>query len=485
MSKEKSIAQQNKEEFNARVNAEFGGAEEWASKKLEIAKQTGADNVYVQKDVLATQLAQEGYIYKAHIGRCRFTVKLQPEDVGLDPKNPAHKEFINQYLALGNKLLLPAELLKKLNRIDNNIRRIIEEKYAVPTVVGPFVPFKNVEPMKEEIEKLKAEYFSIRDEIIAQYDDIKEETRRSYREFAKEVFRLIRKDPYYYPTDEEIERFVQSAMSHFPGKKEIYSSFYVTLSVGVVETTEFLSSQEARLRLIKEREKAFRDELALIERQLTEGSRIQAEHERQRLLVEKEEAKTKLMKLQAEQKAIADAIAAKREEYLPKMEQVFADLAGAVHGIIFDAVNKVTKALKTRGELRGADIRTLGNLAEKVRTLAINPDPQVERWMEQIQEIIDSHQEREQDEVTEAIYNIRSAAAREILSIGCVPRTIRGIGMADIEAAAGEEYIPVGPRQVRMHPGIEEIDNKDNDEKLTQPLIRQPRMVAGLFDEIA
>ncbi len=477
MLKEKSIARQNKEEFSDRVNAEFGGAEEWESKKIEIADQTGADRVYVQKDVLATQLSQEGYIYRAHIGRCRFTAKLQPEDVGLDPENPGHKDFVNRYFALGNKLLLPAEMLKKLDRIDKNIRRAVEEKYAVPTVAGPFVPFKNVKLMKEEIEILKAEYFAVRDEIIERYDEIKTETRGSYQEFAYEVFRLIHKDPYYVPTDEEVDHFVQSAMSHFPAEKEIYSSFYATLTVGVIETTEFLSSQEARLRLIRKREKTFRDELAQINRKLTQDSRIQAEHERNQLMLEKEEAKTQLLRLNTEQKAIEEAVAIKREEYMPMMEQVFADLAGAVHGIVFDAVDKVTQALKTHGELRGADTRSLGSLAEKVRTLAINPDPQVERWLEKIQAIVETPQKsRDQDEVREAVHNIRSEAARVILSIGCAPRTIRGISMADIETAASEEYVPVGPRQIRMYP------TGDTKPEGDMPLTRQPRMAAELFD---
>lgn len=479
MSKQKTLAQQNKDEFNARLNAEFGGTEEWESKKAEIAAQTGADTVYVQKDVLATQLSQEGYIYKVHIGRTRFTAKLRPEDIGLDQENPAHKDFVNRYLALGNKLLLPSETLRSLDRIDKNIRRIVEEKYSIPTVAGPFLPFSNVELMKADIETLKSEYFALRDEILDQYDEIKAETRGSYREFAYEVFRLIRKDTYYNPTDEEVERFVQSAMSHFPTEKEIYSSFYVTLTVGVVETTEFLSSQEARLRLIREREKTYRDELALIERQLAEDSRVQVEHERHRLLVEKEEAKTKLMRLQAEQKAVEEAVAIKREEYMPMMEQVFADLAGAVHGIVYDAVSKVTQALKTNGELRGADTRSLGNLAEKVRNLAINPEPQVERWLEKIQAIVDTPQKhRNQEDVREALYNIRTEASKVILSLGCTPRTIRGISMAEIEAAASEEYVQVKPRQVRMFPATGVVEQEG-----TAPLIRTPRITAGLVND--
>lgn len=469
MSKEKSIAQQNKEEFNERVNNEFGGAEDWDAKQAEIAAQTGADRVHVQKDVLATQLSQEGYVYNVHIGRTRFTTKLRPEDVGLDPENEAHKDFIKQYLSLGRKLLLSAETLRKLDRIDQQIRRAVDEKYSVPTVAGPFVPFKNVELMKAEVEQLKDEYFAVRDEILDRYDEIKVETQASYRDFAVEVYRLINKNPYYFPTGEEVERFVQSAMSHFPSEKEVYSSFYVTLSVGVVETTEFLSNQEARLRLIREREKSYREELGLIERQLSEDSKVQAEHERLRLQNEREEAKVKLAKLQAEQKAVEEALALKRDEYMPRMEQVFADLAGAVHGIIYDAVDKVNSSLKVRGSLSGASTRSLKGLAEKVRPLMLEPDPEVEVWLKKINDIVETAPEnRDPEEVREAVNTIRAEASKVILALGNVPRTIRGISMSEIEAATAEEYTPVKPRQARMFSGEVVPD-------IQEPMVRLPR----------
>ncbi len=479
----KSIAQQNKEEFIGRVNSEFGGVEDWDNKKAEISSQTRADEVYIQKDILATRLSQEGYIYQVHIGRARFTAKLQPEDVGLDPANKEHKDFIKQYLALGRKLLLPVEILRKLDRIDQRIRRTVDVKYSIPTVVGSFVPFKNIEPMKDEVEQFKREYFDIRDEIIERYDEIKAKTQSSYRYFAVEVYQLLNKDPFYFPTEEEIKKFIHSAMSYFPRKEEVYNSFYVTLTVGVVETTEFLTSQAKRLELIAEREITYKKELTFIERQLTEDSRIQAEHERQRLLIEKERAKTELMQLQAKQKAIQEAVAIKRDEHLPKLEQVFVDLAGAVHGIIFDTVDKVGKALKLRGSLSGADTRNLKNLAEKAKTLMIKPDPEVDVWLKKINEIAETAPEhRDLDEVREVIQTVRTEAARVILSLGNVPRTIRGTNLDKIEAAI-EDDVRVDFRQIRMFP-IETEKEKETKSPLTRvPKTRVTSFPKGFITE--
>jgi hypothetical protein len=465
-----SEARANRDEFIERVNAEFGGVDDWEQMKKEIIEKTGADSVNIQADVLATKLAQEGYLVKPYIGRTRFTTRLRPEDVGLNPNDPAHKEFVRQYMRLGSKHLIPLELLRKLDRIEGRIRRCINEKYGVPTVQGAFVPYKNLEPMKKEVEQLKAEYYAIRDEILSRYDQLYRETELAYREFAVEVYRLLHKDPDYLPGEEEIDRFVTRTMEKFPDRKTIEKSFVVEINLGVIMFTAFLAEQEARLRLVRERERQFQEELALIERQLSEESRVQAEREQQRLLVEREKAKTALMEEQMKQKAISEAIAQAREKYLPQMEQVFADLAGAVHGIVYDAVTRVTEAIQTHGYLNGSSVRALSNLIEKVRTLAITPDPDVERWIKQIQGIIDTPSERRDFQaVQDALDGIRAEAARVILDIGRVPRTLRnarGVELADIENALKE----IGARKAR---GGEQLQ-LDLPE-VAEPLVRVPR----------
>lgn len=445
----KTEAQQNREDFVERVNAEFGGVEDWEAINNIALQQTGGDNICIQKDILATRLTQEGYLITPHVGRTRFAVKLQPKDVGLDPQDPEHKEFIENYLILGSKLLLPAETLRKLDRIDKQIRRAVEEEYGIPTCMGSFVPYKNLEPMKKKMEELKTEYFAVRDSLIENYETIRFNTKLSYEKFAPEVLRLIIKDSYYTLTNEEVEQFVNSAMKYFPTKQEIHSSFYVKIDVGIVMATAFLAEQETRLRLAREREAIYREELELLDRRLTEFGRVQEEREKQKILVEQEKAKTKIMEEQAKQKAIEEAIAQARDEYLPQMEQVFADLAGSVHGMVYDALTKVTEALKTNGFLRPSDTKSLSNLAEKIRTLVFTPDPDVQRWLLKIDSIVDTPaKRRSMDDVQESLSGIREQAGKVILSLGRAPRTLRGADLPDIEAAL--EEMAVGVRQKRQ-----------------------------------
>lgn len=473
---EKSEARLNKEDFLARVNAEFGGIEEWDKVQKEVAAQTGGDHVYVARDVLATRLAREGYLVTLHIGRTRFMTKLRPEDVGLNPKDPRQQEYINTYLSLGQKFLIPGETLRSLDRIESKMRRLVDVKYGIPTVAGVFVPYKNLEPMKKEIESLKAEYFAIRDEILANYEVLKIETKEAYAAFAVEVYRLLRKDPAYNPTPEEVKSFVDATMSYFPTPAQVRSSFYVNVEVGVVQTTAFLAEQEARLRLVQEREEVYRRELALIEQKITEEERRQRRLEAERLRLEQERYKSLIAQEQAKQKAIEEAVAQARAEYLPQMEQIFADLAGAVHGIIYDTLTRVTKALETNGALRPADSKSLSCLVEKVRTLAFNPDPEVEAWIEKIKAILDvPADKRNPDDVKYALNKVRAEAAQVILSIGRAPRTLRGAEMSDLEQAVQEaEY---SARQLRPQLTLEDAFEEAGE---PERLSRNPRMLMAV-----
>jgi hypothetical protein len=231
--------------------------------------------------------------------------------------------------------------------------------------------------------------------------------------------------------------------------------------------TAFLAEQEARLRLAKEREAVYREEVELLDHRLTEYGRVQEERERQRILVEQERAKTKIKEEQTKQRAIEEAIAQARDEYLPQMEQVFADLAGSVHGIVYDTLTRVTEALKTHGVLRPSDTKSLNNLAEKIRTLAFTSDADVQRWLIKIESIVGMPaQKRNTDDVQEALSGIREQAGKVILVLGRAPRTLRGANLPDIEAALEEMTVCTRQkRQLEMElPTIEE-----------QPLVRTPR----------
>ncbi len=472
----KDTAKQNRNQLVAEIESEFKATQDWDKIKTDVAQVTGADKVYLQTEALATRIAREGYIIKPHIGRDRFTKKQKPSDIGLDDKNPAHKEFIDKHLNLGSKLLLPVDTLKRLDQIEGKIRRIVSDKYGIPTCNGSFVAYNHLEQMKQEIEQLKVEYFEIRDEILHNYESIKAEVASAYRKFATEILKVVNMNPDYHPTEEEIQKYVDSTMRDFPSKRKVETSFYVTLEVGVPTVTAELAEHEARLRLVREAEQNFKQRLAHIDRELREDIKVQQERERQRLLLEREQIKTQMEQEQAKQRAIEQAVQQARESYVPQMNQVFADLAGAVHGIVYDCVTKVAETIRTKGSLSPGSSKSLGSLLEKIKNLAIEHDPDVEGWMKKIKGILDMpSQRRNTDSIEGALNEIRTESAKVILDIGCIPRSLRDL-RNDIKIEELEEAIremPATTRQLRDQVSMEDMFTVDVSEPFTRMEMRK------------
>jgi len=478
----KAQTKANRDEFIDRVNAEFGGAEkmeELKNQKQDILATTGGDSVCIKKDILATRLAQEGYIYNVHIGRCRFVAKLQPKDIGLDPKDPVHEEFIQSYLSLGEKKLLEDKKLKYLDSLDNKMRSLVKYKYGIPTCVGSFVPYKNISLLKADFEKLKTEYYQTFNEIIENYEHYRQKTADQYREFAAVVYQTIKRDDDYIPTTEE---FVGKTMAYFPTREEARASVYAYLDIGVVQGTAFLTEQAARLKAVKEREALYRKEVALLDRKLNEESRIQSEREQQRIRLEREKMENLIKEERLKRSAIEEAVAQERKRVLPEIKQVFSDLSGAVYGIVYDAVNKVTESLKVRGSLGPAASKSLACLIEKAQTLSIQPDPNVELWLKNIKLLLDTPaNKRDAGEVQDVLNGIKAESAKVILDIGRVPRSIRDVTLADIEASL-ENMPPAGPRQTRLFTdGMTEPESgPDMPDVEPKPLVRGDfRALAG------
>lgn len=287
-----------------------------------------------------------------------------------------------------------------------------------------------------------------------------------------EAIRLLKRDPGYEPTPEEVERFVNVTMAHFPSRERIERSFYVYLEANMVASTEFLRTQQEKLELIRERSRQYRKKLELIERQLQEEERLQRERERNDLLLERKRLELEMKRLKIEEEAIREAVEEKKKILQEELEETFADIAGAVHGIVYDTLKKVSEALAIHGTLRPGDVRSLSSLVEKVRLLMVSEDPDVERWLKEIEEVIGTPAEkREVHEVKAALDAVRAEAGRFILSLGRVPRTIKGVELPDIEADLAKLGDVRVSRRVRQEQVCLEFP------EIEQPVVRRIRRV--------
>jgi len=111
-------------------------------------------------------LMREGVIVTVRITRWRAVGKLSPADLGL-PEAEA-----TDLIALGEKRLLPRRLMDALNSVESNARKSLA-RHAYQTFWGYFVPATNYQQWKDEDEEYQRKYLALRDELVADYDEIK------------------------------------------------------------------------------------------------------------------------------------------------------------------------------------------------------------------------------------------------------------------------------------------------------------------------
>jgi hypothetical protein len=176
----------------------------------------------------AMKFLDGGVTVKLKIGRWQGMTKLRPEDLGIklsdDPKKAKEQR---QYLALGDKMLLPPSIIDRLNVVEVMGRKNLTGWAIDDKSFGYFMTATAWRMFKTRHDELRERYFEIRDEIIANYDDLKAEVREKYVAFGQDAWRRLRRQGPNVPVPEEwVEAYVTRVMARFPTKEYIANSFY-------------------------------------------------------------------------------------------------------------------------------------------------------------------------------------------------------------------------------------------------------------------
>lgn len=429
-----------KEEFLVRLQEAFGGHDMVEKQKFEVAATLGLepDDISVRMDVLATTMSRDGVLARVHIGRTRFTLQLSAEDLGLKPDNEEHEKFLDDYIKLGSKYLISASYIRKLDRIETAARRAVE-KWGFRTQWGIFVPYTNVRELREEIDALRDEYLSIRDEILARYPVVREETAQAYRAAAVEAWKLLHGND--TPTPEFVSRVVGAAMSAFPPTQRIEDSFHIDLEIGFVPLTSFIEEERARARLTAEREQMFKRELQSIESERAEAEQVRLER-----------LKTRLMRENYKRERIKELHREALESYKRQVDGFFGDVVGRIYGIVYEAVSTVSANLDANGSLGSGDVKRIKSLVERIGRLNFMNDEQVGAYLDKLRRIADTPAEtRAPADVMKTLNDI-SAQSRQVLTLlGCAPRAVRGLAASDIELPSDNVRVE---RRVRDTGGV-------------------------------
>lgn len=102
-------------------------------------------------------------------------VKLSAEDLGLDEAD------VPEIFRLGNKRLYPDEWRQRFNHIANKARYYLHDiSYAFVAEGLRAIPKRNLARVVERLEELKAEYLAMAEEFLGHYHNIQEEWREKY-----------------------------------------------------------------------------------------------------------------------------------------------------------------------------------------------------------------------------------------------------------------------------------------------------------------
>ena len=126
-----------------------------SDRRTEIAHLVGIDPRALRdlKASLVDALVRKGVLVILHIGRWRARHKLDPEDLGLDPRT---SDAIFRSIELGHKLLLPRATLDQLSRLESKGRANLA-RHSLDTRIGSFVPADGFPKFRETHEQLRAQ----------------------------------------------------------------------------------------------------------------------------------------------------------------------------------------------------------------------------------------------------------------------------------------------------------------------------------------
>lgn len=347
--------------------------------KNEIAAKLGCDpdDIRVRMDATATKLARKGILVELKIARERFELQLDAEDLGIEAKDE-YRDFLNEYIRLGRRRLIPVSYLRNLDALETKARRLLKES-SFNTAWGRFVPYQVYDELRRRLEELKVDYKRLHDRILSDYDSIRTSTYMKYREAAQEVYRTLQKDPYARVPEDFVENFVFRVMNAFPTREEIEASYKFEINLSFVPVTTTMAEMETRM-----------------------ANAIMAKAEN----------------------AVAEEI---RQSYTRHVEGFISDLAAQLRSMIFEAVSAAQENVKKHGHLPGPSVSSLRQLVSKVQALNFMEDRVVIEQLAELSGMLDKESEdRDAGETLELLNKIAEENRRVLLSLGHKPRSVRG-----------------------------------------------------------
>lgn len=372
------------------------------------------------------KLLHDGVVVRLHVRRCRFTTRLVLEDIGVRVEDATMRDKLARWLILGEKRLLPETYMKALSRIESSARYALKER-AFRTELGAFVPSTAYEGWKEVTLSLRDEYFALRDQIIANHRDLVRQVLADYESIAQDTYQRLHATHPELVTESRVQfiaNYCNRIAAEIPSPERIRETFDFTfilvdglsqLGLPSPETTNDQEEHEARPSSV-------------------DAMRVQANtRERQRSVLEY------YLRMHA-------------QERLDTMLDSFLEsVVGQLRSLTYDAVCDVLATLERRERMCPRSIVQLNHLLSQIRSLNFYGDVEIERMMQQIEEIVEespAERERSLAEIQQTLRAIATVTRATLLDLEEAPRSARDLAIPDIPTEASV-------RQARAELGLD------------------------------
>lgn len=360
-------------------------------------------------------LAQDGVMVRVVIGRCGFTAKLELGDIGVTVADERVRKALARTVVLGEKRLLPEAYMTNLARIESQARRLLAKNSfyikASGFCLGYFLPVTAYAAWKAETEACKQRYFSMRDEIIAKHAELVEQVLLDYRTVASDTYKRItevRPDAVQYSEGEFVTAYCERIISLIPDRQRIEETFKFDVElINALKSLEDMAEEQSDSQ--GEMGPAqVRDQMQALEWQRQQMQRDM------------------LSQAQAKKSTVIDTF--------------LTTIVTQLRSLTYDAVTDVLASLERRGDGKfpPRSLTQLKNLVEQIAQLNFYGDPDIERFMAQIQGILNQspmYRNRSLVEIRAKLRDIALVARATLLELEVTPRTAREIDVPDMPTA--------------------------------------------------
>jgi hypothetical protein len=353
-------------------------------------------------------LLREGKIATLRVARWRAQQRIRPVDVGLGNLDPVH---LQQYMKLGSKTLIPPALQNKLRSLEGSARYVLE-RYSLDTPFGRFVPAAAFETLDDEMNRVEAEWFQMRDELCDHMREHIDEVRANYRELAGQVYAELKTQA--IDKDDYARHFATRIIKGVPDVEEIRASFEFDFQVFDVAMPTVLE-QKIRQQILEE------------EASLEQLKTIREAEQRVRGMNER----------------IASRFERTKEE---KVDKFVNDVNTQVRTMVFEVAASAKESLKKNHSLVGKTGAQLKAMIARFRMLNVLNDKEIDKQLTDVEKMLAVKGKKNTKELVGALTDLRQEARNMSLDLKApVQRTVREELLGDVISGHGIG-IPQGRR---------------------------------------